>query len=84
MKRECKHSLHPGCDTGALKPGINNEYFLQISSYSDADTEGYSIWKCGHVILTLVNVQERTGREGAMVFAGFLRFRAVLLTEILA
>lgn len=67
----------------AQRLDLSNEYFLLIGSCPDADTEGYCLWKSGHVILTLVNVQERTGREAAMVFAAFLCFLAVLLVDVL-
>lgn len=62
----------------ALRLDLNNEYFLLIGSCPDADTEGYCLWKSGHVIVTLVNVEERTCKEAAMVFAAFLCFLAGL------
>jgi hypothetical protein len=70
-EKNVKHFLYPGCDADVLRPSLNNEYFLQTGCCSDAS----------QVANTLVNVQERIGGEGAVVFASFLHCRAVLLTE---
>ena len=63
------------------RASIVSDHLPQAGSCSRADIECYYTWKVGHVILTLVHVQEGTGRQSAVVSVGFVCCRKATLIE---